>query len=316
MDPAIISVVGTAMTGDRDTTAALLKHRFDHVFFTGSPSVGKVIMEGAARNLTPVTLELGGKNPVFVDKDADLNLAAKRCIWGRNMNAGQQCISPDYVLCHKAVVDEFGKKCAHWVKELYAPNNSSPKDNGNLGRIVGDKQMKRLSDLLRDHKGEILYGGKSDIKERYIEPSVIKVSLDSPAMEEETFGPILWIVEVNSMDEAIQYVNSRDKPLSMYIFAKDTHTQEKIIYNTSAGGVTVNATLFHVAHPDLPFGGIGASGTGRYHGKETFNTFTHEKPVLRKNSIPDGGLLSDPMFIYPPWNDTKIKILRLLAKII
>lgn len=193
---------------------------------------------------------------------------------------------------------------------------SSPKDNGNLGRIVGERQMERLAEVLKTHGGKVVYGGNYDMKSRYIEPTILHVDFDSPSMREETFGPILLVVTVESMQQAIQYVQSRPKPLSMYVFAKDRKTQEEIIYNTSAGGVTVNGTLFHVAHPDLPFGGVGDSGIGRYHGEETFNTFTHEKPVLRKAvDWKDAGLLSDPFFIYPPWSETKIKLMKLLAKL-
>lgn len=309
LDRRIVTVVGQDMPGDRHCTAELLKCKFDHIFFTGSPSVGKVIMRGAAEHLTPVTLELGGKNPVFVDPSADLDLAAKRSVWGRNMNAGQQCISPDFVLCHASVADQFAERCKYWVGELYGKN---PRDS--IGRIVGTKQMERIKGLLRRHGGEVVAGGHFDDEAKYIAPTVLRVSFDSPIMEEEIFGPILLIVSVASMEAAITYVNTRPKPLSLYIFSNDQAITDKIVHNTSSGGVTVNGTLFHCAHPELPFGGVGDSGMGAYHGKATFEIFSHPKPVLKKLWLPDGGLLSDPFFIYPPWTDLKLKICRVLFK--
>jgi len=309
LDPSIVSVIGPAIEGDRHTTKALLDQRFDYIFFTGSPSVGQTIMEGAAKHLTPVTLELGGKNPVFVDKNCSIDLAAKRTIWGRMMNAGQQCIGPDYVLAHKDIIDQLAERMKYYCKELYG---SDPKNNGNLGRIVGDRQMERLIGILKNHKGKVICGGNYVQSERYIEPTVLQVDFNSVAMEEETFGPIMILVAVNSMDEAINYVTSRPKPLSLYLYSNSEEMQERIINNTSAGGVTVNGTLFHAGNPNLPFGGVGASGMGAYHGVETFYTFTHRKPVLKKSVWRDFGLLSDPFFLYPPWNGTKERLLRLI----
>jgi len=314
LDPRICTVVGTDLPGDRDTTAALLKCKFDHIFFTGSPAVGKVIMRGAAEHLTPVTLELGGKNPVFVAADADLELAAKRTVWGRMMNCGQQCISPDYVLCEKQVLPQFTEKCKYWAQKLYG--GTASKDNGDFGRIVGDSQTKRLIGLLKTHGGQVVCGGTFDQQARWIEPTVLLVNPSSPAMQEETFGPILLVTSVNSIQDAIDFVNRRPKPLSLYLFSKSHDTQQRIIYNTSAGGVTVNATLFHAAHHELPFGGVGDSGINAYHGKATFEVFCHRKPVLVKRRLPDLGLLSDPFFIYPPWTSFKEQLIRFLMKFV
>jgi len=313
VDRRVLTVIGPNSKGDRDMTGALMKHHWDYVFFTGSPTVGKVIYEAAARNLTPVTLELGGKNPVLVDADADVQLAAKRCVWGRMMNAGQQCISPDYVLCHRDILPAFVSQLAKNVSEFYG---SDPMNNGNLGRIVGDRQMDRIVDILNRHGGKVICGGNYKRAERYVEPTVIQIEdLSSIAMEEETFAPILLVVPVDSMRSAIQYVNSRPKSLSLYIFSNSRATQEEIIYNTASGGVTVNGTLWHVAHSGMPFGGVGASGIGAYHGKLTFETFSHRKPVLRKAAWTfDKGLLSDPFFVYPPWSDRKAQIIRFLSK--
>eukprot|EP00128_Syssomonas_multiformis_P010619 Colp12_sorted_trinity150504_noHs@10561 len=312
MDPYIVKVVGTNFSGDRQCTGELLKSKFDHIFFTGSPSVGKVIAKAAAEYLTPCTLELGGKNPVFVAADADLDLAAKRAVWGRMMNAGQQCIAPDYCLVEESVVEQFNQKCAYYIKTLYSED---PKKAQSIGRIVGDSQMQRLEGVLKATKGKFVYGGDFNKSERYIAPSVLHCPVGDKALEEETFGPILLVVTVKNMREAISYVRARPKPLSLYIFSSSKTTQELIIHNTSAGGVTVNATLFHAGHPDLPFGGVGESGMGAYHGKATFTTFSHPKPVVKKSVWFDGGLLSDPFFLYPPWSNFKIKLIRMLMKI-
>jgi len=220
----------------------------------------------------------------------------------------------NYVLCHHKVIDQFLLHVEKWVSILYG---SDPKNNGNFGRIVGDRQMQRLIQLLNSHGGKVICGGDYQQNERFIQPTVIKLTdFKSPAMEEETFGPILLVLPVQNMDEAIHYVNSKPKPLSSYIFSNSKQVQEKIVYNTSSGGVTINATLFHVAHPGMPFGGVGASGTGAYHGKQTFETFSHRKPVLRKSLWMDGGLLSDPFFVYPPWSDMKMSIVRNLMRFV
>jgi aldehyde dehydrogenase (NAD+) len=308
LDPNVVSCVGPGIKGDRHTTAALLENKFDTIFFTGSPDVGKVIAAGAAQHLTPCILELGGKNPVFVDKSADVSLAAKRTVWGRNMNTGQQCISPDFVLVHESVADEFCDKAASWINKFY--DNKDPKESKNFGRIVGDAQVKRISGMLANHGGKVICGGQVDAKERYIAPSVIRIGLDSEALKDETFGPILWVVSVKDMDEAVRYQASQNKPLSMYIFSNDDRVTQRIVQNTSAGGVTVNGTLFHCGHNQLPFGGVGNSGSGAYHGKATFDCFSHKKPVLSKSVWMDGGLLSDPFFLYAPWTDFNVKVMR------
>jgi len=247
---------------------------------------------------------------VFVSACANIDIAAKRVVWGRMLNAGQQCIAPDYCLVDKKVVHEFLAACKVHVAAMFTKDGPS-----NIGRIVGPKQMERLMGVLANHGGKLVVGGTVKQTERYIEPTVIHVALDSPAMEEETFGPILIVVAVDSMDDAIRYVNTRPKPLSLYIFASTSSTQERIIRNTSSGGVTVNGVIIHAGHHHLPFGGIGDSGTGSYHGRATFDTFVHHKPVLKKSVWKDGGLLSDPFFLYAPFNNLKMKIIRLLLKL-
>lgn len=313
LDPKIVKVVGFTHPRDRPTTNALLAHRLDYIFFTGGPEPGAEIMKRAAAHLTPCTLELGGKNPVFVAADADVDLAAKRTVWGRMMNAGQQCIAPDFVLVDRRVERAFLDACKKWVEAFYEGHPEVP---GVIGRIVNDKRMELMKTLLDTHAEQVVVGGTYDVATRYVAPTVMLMKGSEPCMQEETFGPILMVVAVESMDEAIRFVNARPKPLSMYIFASCKATQERIVQNTAAGGVTINGTLFHCAHPELPFGGVGRSGMGSYHGKKSFDTFTHEKPVLRKSALPDGGLLSDPFFLYPPWTAGGLKesLIRLLLR--
>eukprot|EP00730_Choanoeca_flexa_P020116 TRINITY_DN9831_c0_g2_i2.p1 TRINITY_DN9831_c0_g2~~TRINITY_DN9831_c0_g2_i2.p1 ORF type:complete len:615 (+),score=169.96 TRINITY_DN9831_c0_g2_i2:54-1847(+) len=309
-DPNIVHVLGGYEPRDSPTTHALLEEKWDIIFFTGSPTVGRVIMAGAAKNLTPCVLELGGKNPVYVDRSADIRLAAKRCVWGRNLNAGQQCIAPDFVLCHQDVLDEFAEQCKHFVTELYGQD---PKQGNNIGRIVGERQMKRLKGLLQTTKGQFVTGGANEYDEatRYIPPTVVKADMDDVLMEDEIFGPILVITPVKNAAAAVAEINRRPEPLALYVFADDKHVQDLVVQNTRSGGVTVNHCIFHVGNSHLPFGGVGNSGMGAYHGKKSFDVFSHHKPVLVKTWLPDFGLISDAFFIYPPWNGLKEQLLGL-----
>eukprot|EP01006_Ploeotia_vitrea_P048028 TRINITY_DN67189_c3_g1_i1.p1 TRINITY_DN67189_c3_g1~~TRINITY_DN67189_c3_g1_i1.p1 ORF type:complete len:556 (-),score=121.05 TRINITY_DN67189_c3_g1_i1:666-2333(-) len=313
MDPYTVSVIGPAMPGDRGCIQALMKEQWDYLFFTGGPTVGKLVYQAAAAFLTPCSLELGGKNAVFVDESADVSLAAKKTVWGRMMNAGQQCIGPDYVMVHKSVENKFVKECVRWLKTCYTED---PQKAKTVGNIVNARHMERLIAVLKDPAGTIVHGGSYKQEEKYIEPTILQCGFQAKAMEEETFGPILIVVGVDSMDQAIKYCNSREKSLSQYIFAGDQKVIDKILQNTSAGGVTVNGTLMHAGHPDLPFGGVGTAGIGAYHGKATFDTFSHLKPVCQKSVWPDMGLLSDPFFLYPPWTGFKETLLRNLMKMV
>jgi aldehyde dehydrogenase (NAD+) len=251
---------------------------------------------------------LGGKNPVFVDKNSDLDHAAKRVVWGRMLNAGQQCIAPDYVLCDAAVVDEFSAACERQVKAMYPTR-------GDVARIVDQRKMKRITDLynatLKHPETKIVVGGEIDAKAKYFAPTVLRVSREAALMQEETFGPVLLITTYTDVAEAIAYVNSRDKPLSLYVFSDDAEYQQQVSQNTSSGGVTINAVIFHCAHPELPFGGVGASGCGAYHGQASIDCFTHWKPVLKKGIWKDGGLVSNPFFLYPPVSASKLKWLEM-----
>ncbi len=280
--------------GDIGVSTALLKQRFDYIFFTGSPRVGRVVMEAAVPNLTPVTLELGGKSPCIVDKSADLKTAARRIAWGKFINAGQTCIAPDYLFVHTEIRSVFIKEIIEVIKEFYGEDALKSTD---YPRIITEKAYNRLIVLLEDSM--ILYGGNSEKEERYIEPTLIECcSLDHPVMKEEIFGPILPILEMQSIDEAIAYINSHDKPLALYYFGNN-QTARRVISETSSGGACINDTILHVANPKLPFGGVGESGMGSYHGPAGFDTFTHQRSVLVSKTWIDFKIK------YPPYKGLK-----------
>jgi aldehyde dehydrogenase (NAD+) len=284
-------------------TTALLAERFDHIFYTGNGTVGRVVMEAAARHLTPVTLELGGKSPCLVDEHADLDVAARRIVWGKFYNAGQTCVAPDYVLAHQAIEEALLSRMKQTLHQFFG---DKPQANPDYGRIVNPRHHQRLMKLL-DGSGELVAGGDADPDDRYIAPTILRnVPRDAPLMSEEIFGPILPVLRVSGMDDAISFVNARPKPLALYLFTSDREVQNKVLERTTSGGVTVNHTLLHLTIPSLPFGGVGASGLGAYHGKTTFETFCHRKSVLVKPTW------LDPWFFYPPYNDAKKRWVRRL----
>jgi aldehyde dehydrogenase (NAD+) len=283
-------------------TTQLLEQRFDHIFYTGNGHVGRIVMTAAAKHLTPVTLELGGKSPCIVDRDADLAVAAKRIAWGKFVNAGQTCVAPDYLLVDESVHDKFLDKLSEAIGEFYGPD---PQASGDYARIVNERHHDRLCKLM--DSGDVVVGGKTDRANRYIAPTVLRgVSEDSPAMQDEIFGPILPVFSVKSLDEAIDFVNRRDKPLALYVFSKDKQVAERVLTSTSSGGVCVNDCLSHLVPPELPFGGVGPSGMGAYHGKASFDTFSHKKSVLDKPTR------LDPPLRYPPYTDDKAKWVKRL----
>ena len=250
--------------------------------------------------MTPVTLELGGKSPVYVDTSANLEVAARRVAWGKYLNAGQTCIAPDYVLVARGLEDRFVEHVRRAIFDFYGPE---PEESPDYARIVDDRQHQRLAGLL--DSGTVAVGGNQDAANRYIAPTVLRDVLpESPVMQEEIFGPILPVLSVDGVDEAIAFVNGREKPLALYVFADSADVAQRVVAETSSGGVAVNATMFHVAAPALPFGGVGPSGMGAYHGKASFDTFSHAKSVLRKTTRPD------PDLAYPPYTKRKEKLLR------
>lgn len=297
LDPEAVIVV----EGGVDTTTELLAETFDHILFTGSTTVGQIVMEAAAKHLTPVTLELGGKSPTIVAADANLAVAAKRVAWTKYVNAGQTCIAPDYVLVERSVADEFSRLV---VDELAGFRDDAPPTS-----IINDRHLGRIEGLLEGHGGEELLPRKVDRTTRVLAPVVIREpDVDSGVMQEEIFGPVLPILAVDSVDAAIDFVRSRPRPLALYLFTESRDTERKVLDRTTAGSVCINHALFQVAAPSLPFGGIGPSGTGAYHGKAGFTTFSHTKSVLRKTTKLDPGLM------YPPYSDKVAKLLKTVMR--
>lgn len=266
--------------GGADETTALLNQDWDHIFYTGGGAVGRIVAEAAAKRLTPITLELGGKSPCIVDDDADIDVAAQRIAWGKYINAGQVCIAPDYVLVKREREEELVAALARVTKELFGTN---PRTSADLGRIVNRHHHARLARLMKD--GRPAFGGEADEADLYIAPTVLQdVRPDSGVMKEEIFGPVLPVLPVDSIDEAIEFVNQRDKPLALYVFTRRQEVEDEVLSRTSSGGVCVNGTMLHTASPEMPFGGAGASGLGAYHGRHSFETFSHRKAVFTQGS--------------------------------
>lgn len=259
--------------GDRNVNTALLEQRWDMIFFTGSPSFGRAVMTAAAKNLTPVVLELGGKSPCIIDKDADIEVAAKRVAWGKSLNAGQTCIAPDYLMLHKNIKDKFLSELEKAFRELLGDD---PQKSEHFVRIVNDAAFERLKGYLAD--GEVVFGGKTDKSERYFSPTVLDhVSPDSPVMQEEIFGPIFPVQSFGEIDEVIRFVSMREKPLALYYFGSQG---DKVLKHTTSGGSCINDVIMHIANENVPFGGVGMSGMGSYHHKRTFDVFTHYRSVI------------------------------------
>jgi aldehyde dehydrogenase (NAD+) len=288
--------------GGVEAATALLGERFDHVLFTGSASVARAVMAAAAKTLTPVTLELGGKSPCLVDRDADLPVTAARIAWGKFWNAGQTCVAPDYVLVHREVEEELVAQLGKAVTAMYGDD---PRTSPSYGRIVDARHVARLASLLDG--GEIALGGAVDEAERYVAPTILRrVKPEATVMTEEIFGPILPVLPVSGMDEAVDFVNARATPLALYVFARDGRTIDSVLARTSSGGACVNDTISHITVPGLPFGGVGPSGMGAYRGRAGFDTFSHARSVLDKPFWPDVGLR------YPPWSERRLGWLRRL----
>ena len=262
--------------GHREVNTLLLNQRYDIIFFTGSPDLGRIVMRAAAENLTPVVLELGGKSPVIVDRTANIEIAAKRLAWGKTLNAGQTCIAPDYLLIHSEVKEAFIEAFKRAVVELHGEDASKSR---HYVRMVSDRAFERVSSYLKD--GKILYGGRTIAEERYIEPTLLDdVSPESAVMQEEIFGPILPMVEIRDIEEAIAFINKREKPLALYAFGTKSVAQH-IIDHTSSGGACINDVIMHIANEKMPFGGVGNSGMGRYHGRDSLYAFSHRRSLLR-----------------------------------
>ncbi|XP_052893091.1 aldehyde dehydrogenase family 3 member B1 isoform X2 [Anopheles moucheti] len=293
--------------GPKETTE-LLKEKFDYVFYTGSGRVGKIIHQACSENLTPCTLELGGKSPCYLDSTANIAIAARRILWGKFINAGQTCIAPDYVLCSKQVQKQFIEEARKVLKEWYGTN---PKDSPDLCRIINQNHFQRLTSLLKG--ANVAIGGETDLQDRYISPTIlIDVKSTDPVMQDEIFGPILPILNVDNAYDAIKFINSRPPPLVMYIFTLDTKIQDLFVTGTRSGSMCLNDTIMQYAVEALPFGGVGPSGMGSYHGKYSFDTFVHKKSCLTKDFNPIGEKLAASR--YPPYSDSKLSFLSTLLK--
>ena len=293
LDPQAVAIV----EGGPEEAEMLLEQRFDKIFYTGNGRVGRIVMEAAARHLTPVTLELGGKSPVLVDADADIDVAARRIAWGKFLNAGQTCVAPDYALVHERVEHRLVDALARTLRTFYGDD---PKRSRDYARIVNQQHFERLSRLLAATSGTIACGGEHDKAQRYFAPTVVSEVLpDDPLMDDEIFGPILPVLRVGDMDEAVQHVSSRGKPLALYVFSASKSSVDRILERTSSGTVGVNLTVQQLAIPGLPFGGVGPSGMGAYHGRHGFEAFSHRRAVFSKPTQ------LDPPVQYPPY--TKIK---------
>ncbi len=297
-DPAHVTVV----EGGRAENQALLDQRFDYIFFTGSVAVGRTVMEAASKNLTPITLELGGKSPCIVDETANLSLAAKRIVWGKFINAGQTCVAPDYLLVHSSIKVELLAKISTYIKKFFG---NSPCRNTEYGKIINQKHYDRLLSLMTE--GTIITGGDANVKTRQIAPTVIdNITWDSPIMQEEIFGPLLPVLTFDDIGEVAPLVNARPKPLALYLFTSSHSRETQILQSISFGGGCVNDTVMHLSVSHLPFGGVGESGMGRYHGQIGFETFSHQKSILHQSPRIDVPLR------YPPYRALYLKLLKRL----
>lgn len=290
--------------GGVETSSILLEKRWDKIFFTGSTRVGKIVMEAAAKHLTPVDLELGGKNPVVVDKDANLKIAVKRIIWGKYLNAGQSCVAPDYLFVHESIKEEFLRLTQQTIKAFYS---EAPQKNGDFGRIVDAKTVRRIAGLLNNEK--IAAGGDSDVENRFISPTIVRdVQPGSPLMKDEIFGPVLPVLSFSHLDEVVDYINKNARPLALYYFSENKKSQCEFLKKTSSGDAGINEVVMHFTNFALPFGGVGYSGMGSYHGKHSFDTFSHRRSVVKNTTLFDIPLR------YPPVKKWVLKFMRLLFR--
>ncbi|HWN17496.1 MAG TPA: aldehyde dehydrogenase [Gemmatimonadales bacterium] len=298
-DPAYFAVV----QGGVPETTALLEQKFDVIFFTGSVPVGKVVYQAAARHLTPVILELGGKSPAIIAADTDLDIAVRRLVWAKFVNGGQTCIAPDYVCVHQSIEQEFLETLAREIK-----NADYKFENGNLVKMVNERHASRLAGLIDGAK--VYLGGGTDVKQRFIEPTVLTdVTWDDKVMQDEIFGPILPVMAYDDLDELIGQIKERPKPLALYLFTQDEAIKEKVLQEVSFGGGCINEAVMHFANGELPFGGVGDSGIGNYHGEAGFRAFSHHKSILDKEVVPD------PDLKYSPYTEEKLGVLRTIAGI-
>ncbi|MGA1345501.1 MAG: aldehyde dehydrogenase family protein [Ilumatobacteraceae bacterium] len=301
--PDVVGVV----TGGVDTATELLRHRFDHIFYTGNGRVGRVVMRAAAEHLTPVTLELGGKSPAIVTGSADVAVAARRIAWGKFVNAGQTCVAPDHVLVERHLEDRLVSALRAEIDRFTGGDPAASPDFGRIVNVHHHDRLSRFIDGSDPTNGVTVVGGGHDRDTLHIDPTVlVGTARTSPVMDEEIFGPILPIIPVDDLDDAIDVVRSRPHPLALYLFSTDDEERRQVLRDTHSGALVVNHALLHLAVEDLPFGGVGESGMGAYHGRTGFDTFSHLRPVLERPNRPD------PRLLYPPYGPWKRRILRRL----
>ena len=286
--------------GGVNETTELLKQRFDKIFYTGSSPVGKIIMRAASEHLTPVVLELGGKSPAIVTKNASIKMTAQRLVWGKFLNGGQTCVAPDYLMVHKSVKVKLIEEIKKQITKIHGDD---PQKSEAIVRIINPRHFKRLTQLMDPSK--IIVGGQTDEKDLYIAPTLMdNINWDDAVMKEEIFGPILPILEYEELDDAIAQIKSKEKPLALYLFTNKKSIRDKVFNEISFGGGALNETIMHLSNPNLPFGGVGNSGTGNYHGEFGFNTFSHQKSILQKPNW------FEPFVKYAPYNSFKLKVLK------
>ena len=290
--------------GSTEVTNQLLEQRFDHIFFTGSPRVGRIVMTAAARHLTKVTLELGGKSPAIIHKDANLKVAARRTLAGKMLNVGQTCVAPDHLHVHQDIKAAFETELVATLKEWYGDN---PMQSPDLGRMINDRHFERVAGLI--DKAKVLAGGQTDASQRFIAPTLLKdVSMDDAVMQEEIFGPVLPMVTYSNMDELIGNIKKLpEHPLALYLFTESKDVEQHVLANTQFGGGCINNTVMQVANPNLPFGGVGESGMGAYHGKHSFDAFSHQRSLLKAST------LFDIKMRYAPYKD-KVNMIKKMIK--
>ncbi len=299
-DPKYVAFV----QGGIDISKKLLEQRWDKIFFTGSTKVGKIVMEAAAKNLTPVDLELGGKNPVVVDEDANLEIAAKRIIWGKFFNAGQSCVAPDYLFIHENIKDKMLPLLKQAIHQFYSQN---PKESKDFARIINGVTIDRLSEITREEN--IYEGGETDKEERYFAPTILTdVKENSPVMQDEIFGPVLPVLTFHDLNEVVQFINRKEKPLVLYYFSENKKRQKDFLNKTYSGDALINEVVLHFTNFSLPFGGVGYSGMGSYHGKHSFETFSHARSVVKNTT------LFDLPFRYPPVKKGILRLVRILFR--
>lgn len=296
------------VNGGVEEATELLKERYDIIFYTGSVNVGKIIYAAAQKYLTPVVLELGGKSPVYIHPDVDLGITTRRVLWGKFVNAGQTCVAPDYVICHEQIYDQFISTAKRIIREFFGDD---PKSSPDFGRIVTTGHAERLVRLMRG--ADIVVGGIADPDNRYVAPTIVKnVQGSDPLMQEEIFGPILPVMKVKGLDDAIQFINSRDKPLTAYLFARDQRVISLFTSETSSGSLCINDVLVHLSNEGLPFGGVGTSGMGRYHGKYTFDCFSNKKAVMQRDFSYIGEIVGKKR--YPPYTEKNLQLFKIILK--